>query len=151
MDPPVPAVHDLPLERGLLRGSARVSLVADVARTALRELDHEWAREEQREVELTQAERYARDPWLLCDEGRVMIRSKFTGRATRFHPYETQIADTAAWIDMDELRDTGRLVWRNAHKEKRRGQPPRDQVDGREAARLSLPGAVSRRPTTTSA
>lgn len=90
---------------------------------ATRKLELEWAAEEQREIELTEIERYARDPerWI---EDFVIIASKFAA-ASRVGPmrmrlYPAQRKTIRSWVDVEHLRATGELRWTNVAIEKSR-------------------------------
>jgi hypothetical protein len=105
---------------------AAVPSLADVAAAAARELELEYAHAEQREVELTETERWARDPvgWI---NQFVVIASVFSNdgvrakvRPVRMRLFADQVATIAAWIDLDRLAQTGELVFRNVDVEKSR-------------------------------
>lgn len=100
--------------------------LADVAAAAARELELEYARAEEREVELTEAEKWARDPvgwinafvWIasvFSDDG---IRKKV--RPARMHLFPSQQHTIDAYIDLAHLAATGELVFRNIDAEKSR-------------------------------
>lgn len=98
--------------------------VADLVQVALRQVDLERAAEEERQVELSDLERWARDPvgWI---NAFVWIASKFGGSRNRVRPmrmilFPDQETTVAAWIDLEHLRDTGELVFRNIVVEKSR-------------------------------
>lgn len=100
--------------------------LAEVAAAAARELELEWARDEQTEIELTQAEKWARDPvgwinehaWIASVYSDDGVRTKV--RRVRMRLFPDQVATIAAWIDLDHLAATGELVFRNVVIEKSR-------------------------------
>jgi hypothetical protein len=96
------------------------SPLAEAARQATRELELEWKTEEEREFALTEAERYARDPFRLLDEGKVWIWSKFDKRVVRFDPFPSQRELIESWIDCEHLAKTGQLRFRNVADDKSR-------------------------------
>lgn len=90
------------------------SPLADVVAGARRALELEWASEEQRDLELTEAEKWARDPvgwinehvWIasfLPSEGHDRQRI----RRVKMTLFADQEATIAAWIDLDHLAATG--------------------------------------------
>ena len=98
--------------------------LADVVGSVRRELELELAREEERELELTAAERYARDPFAWVAETPVWIASKFAegGRArpVRFAAFPGQRQTLESWIDLETLAASGALHFRNVLIEKSR-------------------------------
>lgn len=97
-----------------------------------RDLELQWARDEERELELTAAERYARDPLAWLNDFAV-IASKFADRRERAGVYmggkvrpakltlwPNQEETLAAWIDLERLASTGELTFRNVLIEKSR-------------------------------
>ena len=105
------------------------SVLARAAAAATRDLELALAAEEEREVELTAAERWARDPvgWI---NAYVKMASRFAndgselpGRKLREVPmilFPDQVATIDACIDLPHLAKTGELVWRNVAIEKSR-------------------------------
>jgi hypothetical protein len=103
-----------------------VPSLADAVAAAARELELEYAHEEQREIELTEHERWARDPvgWInqhvtiasvISNDGiRARVRP---ARMTLFPDQERTIGD---WIDLPHLNATGELVFSNLIIEKSR-------------------------------
>jgi hypothetical protein len=97
----------------------------EAAAAAAREIELQFAREEQREVELTAAERWARDPVGWINE-HVWIASPWEDgarkrlRKMRMRLFPDQVATVAAWIDLDRLAETGEVVFRNIVIEKSR-------------------------------
>jgi hypothetical protein len=96
--------------------------LVEAFQAARRELELEQAAAEKRAVELTEAERLARDPIGYLNSGEIWIRSKLdpvTGdelrkaQATKLVLFPDQRATIAAWIDLDHLAATGELVFRN--------------------------------------
>lgn len=101
-----------------------MSAIADVVAKALRAVEVELAGVEERELELTEAESWARDPaaWI---EAHAWIASKFAGRPGRVAPvrmrlYPDQRLTIARWVDLERLEASGELVWRNLVIEKSR-------------------------------
>lgn len=100
--------------------------IAEVAAAAARELELQWAREEEREVELTAAEQWARDPvgwinghvWIASVISDTGIRRKM--RPLRMRLFPDQASTIAAWINLDHLAQTGELVLDNVAIEKSR-------------------------------
>jgi hypothetical protein len=103
-----------------------VTALAQAAQAAARELELQFARAEQQEIELTEAERWARDPigwinahvWIASVFGSDGIRAKV--RALRMRLFPDQEATIDAWIDLPHLAATGELVFRNIDAEKSR-------------------------------
>lgn len=103
-----------------------MSALLDAFDAAARELELEYAREEQREIELTETEKWARDPvgwinqhvWIASVFGDDGIRAKV--RQVRMRLFPAQVETIAAWIDLDHLAATGELVFRNIDAEKSR-------------------------------
>jgi hypothetical protein len=89
-------------------------------RSATRELELEWASEEERELELTETEQYSRDPFRLLELGHVWIWSKFERRPVRLVPFPTQRELLEAWFDLETLQRSGQLTFRNVADEKSR-------------------------------
>lgn len=90
------------------------SPLADVVAAARRHLELAWASEEQRELELTEAERWARDPvgwinehvWIasfLPSEGHDRQRI----RRVKMRLFPDQVETISAWIDLPHLEATG--------------------------------------------
>lgn len=103
-----------------------MSTLAQAAVAAARELELQFAREEQREVELTAAEKWARDPvgWI---NTFVTIASVFSPdgirkklRPVRMRLFPDQVRTIDAWVDLGHLAATGELVFRNIDAEKSR-------------------------------
>lgn len=98
-----------------------------MAAQARRKLELEWAREEQRAVELTVAERYARDPvgWI---NDHVWISSFLPAeghdrqplRRIKMRLFPAQEHTIGAWTDLDHLASTGEVVFSNLLIEKSR-------------------------------
>lgn len=88
--------------------------LADLVAGARRSLALEWATEEQRALELTEAERWARDPLGWIDE-HVSIASFLPSeghdrqqiRRIKMRLFPDQRATIAAWIDLPHLESTG--------------------------------------------
>lgn len=100
--------------------------LADVVAGARRDLELQWARDEQRDLELTQAEKWARDPLCWIDE-HAWIASKFdeSGNRVRVRPlkmrlFPDQQRTIREWIDLDQLARTGELRFGNVLVEKSR-------------------------------
>jgi hypothetical protein len=100
------------------------SPISDVVAGGLRELEIVWANEEERELELTATERYARDPIAWIEETPIWVASKFGEggrvRPVKFRLFPSQRQTIEAWIDLEHLRDTGELRLRNFLSEKSR-------------------------------
>lgn len=101
-----------------------MSQLAEAVSAALRQAELEAAAADAREIELTDRERWARDPagWI---EAYVWIASKFGGRRGRIRPmrmglFPDQRATLEAWIDLELLAETGELVFRDLVIEKSR-------------------------------
>jgi hypothetical protein len=103
-----------------------VSSLLSALAGAARELELEYAHEEQREIELTEHERWARDPagWI---NTHVTIASVISEdgprkrmRPVRMRLFPDQEATIAEWIDLDHLAETGELVFSNLIIEKSR-------------------------------
>lgn len=111
--------------------------LADVVASARRALELEWAAEEQRELELTEQEKWARDPvgwinahvWIASPfgpdvtipttvEGWARFRRRVRPVRMRLFPAQRRTID--AWIDVAHLEKTGELVFRNLVDEKSR-------------------------------
>lgn len=107
-----------------MTSSPLAGVLADVGRS----LELQWAAEEQRDLELTEAERWARDPLGWLDSGHVWIASKFDRdgreqpkvRPVRLRLYPTQVETLSDWLDLDHLRASGELRFRNFAAEKSR-------------------------------
>lgn len=103
------------------------SAVADLAAGARRRMQIGIAQREQRDIELTQAERYARDPVAWIND-HVVIGSKFDEahdegrgvRALKMRLFDHQKRTLEAWIDLPHLNATGDLVFSNVLIEKSR-------------------------------
>lgn len=98
--------------------------IAELVAGALRQVELEVAQEEARELELSDLERWARDPigWI---NAFVWIASKFGGARNRVRPmrmtlFPDQETTIAAWLDLEHLAETGELVFRNLVVEKSR-------------------------------
>lgn len=100
------------------------NLLADVVRDVNRDLELRAAAEEERKIELTQAEQWARDPVGWLNSGLVWIASKFTAegviRPTKLALFPAQEQTVRAWIDLDRLARTGQLRFLNIAIEKSR-------------------------------
>lgn len=103
-----------------------MSALGDLVSGALRQVELELAAHAEREIELTAAEQFARDPigWI---ETYVWIASKFDDgqrlgkvRARRMRLFPDQRRTIAAWVDLDHLERTGELRFRNLVIEKSR-------------------------------
>ena len=101
-----------------------MSALAAVVADALREVELEVAQLEARSIELTEAERWARDPvgWI---NQFVWIASKFAGprgrvRTVKMTLFPDQERTAAGWFDLPHLEQTGELVFRNVGIEKSR-------------------------------
>lgn len=92
-----------------------MSALAQIAADARRALELSWAGADQRQVELTQRERYARDPIGWMQSGHLWIASKHTDtgriRPVRFDPYPDQIRTVEEWIDLERLAHSGELTF----------------------------------------
>lgn len=100
--------------------------VAELAAGSRRRLEVRRADRDQREIERTADEQWARDPLGWIDR-HVTIASKFTehGGRTRVRPvkmtlYPKQRETISEWIDLDHLGRTGEVVFRNVLIEKSR-------------------------------
>lgn len=103
------------------------SVLARAADAAARELELALAAQEQREVALTEQERWARDPigWI---NDHVIVASFLKGdtsdrqriQAIRMTLFPEQESTIAAWIDLDHLAKTGEPRFRNVVIEKSR-------------------------------
>jgi len=100
--------------------------LAEAAAAAARELELRFAAEEQRQIELTAQERWARDPvgWI---NQHVWIASVFADdgirrrvRPIRMRLFPDQERTIGAWIDLDQLAAAGELRFRNVVIEKSR-------------------------------
>jgi hypothetical protein len=100
------------------------SPIADVVAGARRDLELAWASQEQRALELTETERYARDPVAWIAETPIWVASKFGEggrvRPVRFRLFPDQAETIDAWIDLEHLAETGELKFRNVAIEKSR-------------------------------
>jgi len=67
-----------------------------------------------------QNRRYSRDQFAHVEEGHVIVLDLETLRPVVLDPWPHQIDLTGDWIDLDQLRETGNLVWRNVHEIKSR-------------------------------
>lgn len=104
--------------------------LAGAVQEARREIELQAAAEEERELELTEAEKYKRDPIAWLNSGKIWIASRFDTaghelagrklRQVRLLLFPDQEATIAAWIDLEHLRKTGELVFRNVAIEKTR-------------------------------
>lgn len=99
------------------------SIVRDAIGEATRKLELQWAEEEEREVELTAAEIYARDPELWIEDN-VIIASKFAASSrvgpVRMRLYPAQRKTIRSWVDVAHLKASGELRWTNVAIEKSR-------------------------------
>jgi hypothetical protein len=105
------------------------SVLARAVDAATREVELRLAAQEEREIELTQAERWARDPvgWI---NTFVSIASRFANdgtelpgrklRQVRMRLFPDQVKTVEAAVDLAHLTRTGELVWRNTAIEKSR-------------------------------
>jgi len=91
-----------------------------------RKIELGWAHEEQRAIELTEAEKWARDPigWI---NAYVYIASKFNEagqpaaiRTVKMTLFPDQEESLASWIDLGHLAATGELHFRNMALDKSR-------------------------------
>ncbi len=97
-----------------------MSSLADAFAAARRQHQLEVARQEQRDVELTLQERYARDPFGWINDF-VVVASFLAGdthdrqriRAVRMRLFPQQEETIAEWIDLGLLADSGQLRFRN--------------------------------------
>lgn len=103
-----------------------MNALAQAAAAAARSVDLDLARQEQRDIELTEAERWARDPvgWI---NAHVWIASVFSNdgirsrvRQVRMRLFPGQVETITAWLDLDHLQATGELRFRNIDAEKSR-------------------------------
>lgn len=104
-------------------------VIARAIEEAVRKAELQVAQQEQREIELTAAEKWARDPvgWI---NAFVSIASRFANdgtelparklRRVRMSLFADQVRTIEAWIDLEHLRTTGELVFRNLAIEKSR-------------------------------
>jgi hypothetical protein len=102
------------------------SILSTALAGAARELELEYAHQEQRQIELTEHESWARDPagWI---NGHVTIASVISGdgprkrmRPVRMRLFPDQEATIAEWVDLPHLAETGDLVFSNLIIEKSR-------------------------------
>lgn len=105
------------------------SVLARAAEAAARDVELQLAADEEREIELTAGERWARDPvgWI---NRFVFIASRFSNdgaelpgrklRQVRMTLFPDQGKTIEAAIDLPHLRKTGELIWRNTAIEKSR-------------------------------
>lgn len=109
--------------------------LAGVAASVRRQLELKHAAAEERDLELTAAEQYARDPLAWIAE-HAWIASPFEPgqqydaswwleprrklKAVRFELYTLQEDTIRAWIDLDHLKQTGELYFRDTAIEKSR-------------------------------
>ena len=91
-----------------------------------RKLELGWAHEEERKIELTEAEKWARDPigWA---NAFVYIASKFSEsgqpaaiRTVKMTLFPDQEETVGNWIDLEHLAETGELHFRNIALDKSR-------------------------------
>ena len=111
--------------------------LVDVVADARRALELEWAAEEQRDLELTEHEKWARDPvgwintfvWISSPFGpdtaipravEAWARFRRRLRPVRMQLFPAQRATIDAWIDLAHLEQTGEVVFRNLVAEKSR-------------------------------
>lgn len=106
-----------------------MSVLARALDAAARSVELELAAAEERAVDLTEQEKWARDPigWI---NAHVSIASRFANdgtelpgrklRAVRMRLFPDQVATIEAVIDLPHLQKTGELVWRNTAIEKSR-------------------------------
>ncbi|HLE99651.1 MAG TPA: hypothetical protein VI540_07105 [Gaiellaceae bacterium] len=101
-----------------------MSGLAEIVAGVRRELEISLAAEEERSLELTAAERYARDPFSWIEETPVWVASKFAeggrSRPVRFSPFPGQRQTLEAWIDLELLATSNALRFRNLVAEKSR-------------------------------
>jgi hypothetical protein len=76
--------------------------------------------EERRRLVEPDLERYRRDPFAHCDDGHVKVVDLASHQLVEFHPWPHQREAVEAWIDIEHLRATGILRFRNLHEEKSR-------------------------------
>ena len=105
------------------------SAIARAVAAATRDVELQLAAQEEREVELTAAERWARDPvgWI---NAFVQIASRFANdgselpgrklRDVKMTLFPDQVLSIEAVIDLPHLKRTGELIWRNTVIEKSR-------------------------------
>ena len=104
-----------------------MSVLAAAIAQARRDLELSVAHEEQRQVELTLQERYARDPFAWIND-HVIVASFLRGddvdrqriRAVRMTLFPDQEATIAAWVDLDLLAAAGDVRFRNVVIDKSR-------------------------------
>lgn len=65
-------------------------------------------------------DRYRTDPFAHLDDGHAMIPDLVTLEPVEFHPFDHQREIIDAWMDLELLRTTGVLRYRNVHEEKSR-------------------------------
>lgn len=96
----------------------------DLVSAAVRDVEISLAADGQREIELTAAERYARDPFAWIAETPIWVASKFgeggRSRPVRFQPFPGQTRTIEAWVDLEQLRAANALRFRNLVAEKSR-------------------------------
>ena len=89
-----------------------------------RKIEIGWAHEEERAIELTEAEKWARDPigWI---NAYVYIASKFTDaegqetiRTVKMTLFPDQEETIRSWVDLEHLAETGELRFLNMAMEK---------------------------------
>jgi hypothetical protein len=107
-----------------------VTSLASAVREARREIELQQAAAEERELELTEAEKFKRDPVGWLNSGKIWIASRFDTegnelagrklRTVRLKLFPDQVRTVEAWIDLPHLARSGELVFRNAVIEKSR-------------------------------
>lgn len=102
------------------------SPLSEIIEQERRALELRWAQEEQRAIELTEAEKWARDPldWV---NAHVYIASKFSEagqpaaiRTVKMTLFPDQEETIASWLDLEQLAATGELHFRNMALDKSR-------------------------------
>lgn len=102
------------------------SALATAIRQAKRDLELSVAHAEERELELTLQERYARDPFAWVND-HVIVSTFLAGdstrsriRSVRMRLFPDQEETIAAWIDLEHLAATGEVRFRNVVIDKSR-------------------------------
>lgn len=96
-----------------------VTGLLDIVQSVVGDAELTLAAQRQETKHLTSRQRYALDPFALLDDGHVRILG-VTGQVDVFHPYDHQRETLIQWMDLDHLRSTARLNFRNVHIEKSR-------------------------------
>jgi hypothetical protein len=98
--------------------------LAEIIAEERRKLDLRIAQAEQREIELTKAERWAADPIACLNSGGIRIASKFNelepARMVTLELYPHQVELLSDWIDLDALTPGMPVRFRNVAAEKSR-------------------------------